>query len=250
MDYIKLTADNLESEHICCAISDNKDVQVASKKAWLAERLKEGLVFLKAAARGKCFIEYIPAEYAWYPVEADGYMHVNCFWVSGTLKGHGYANDLLNACIADAKAQGKHGITVISSPKKTPFLSDPKYLAYKGFRAADSAEPFFTLLYLPFSENAPVPKFKAKAKRPEIGRQGFTVYYTNGCPFTAKYVPMIEAYAKEKGVCFQSIRIDGREKAQDAPTVWTNYAVFYNGKYITNEILNEKKFAELIGRLS
>ena len=122
MDYIKLTADNLESEHICCAISDNKDVQVASKKAWLAERLKEGLVFLKAAARGKCFIEYIPAEYAWYPVEADGYMHVNCFWVSGALKGHGYANDLLNACIADAKAQGKHGITVIASPKKNAVL--------------------------------------------------------------------------------------------------------------------------------
>ncbi len=41
MDYIKLTCDNLEKEHICCAISNNKDVQVSSKKAWLAERLKD-----------------------------------------------------------------------------------------------------------------------------------------------------------------------------------------------------------------
>ena len=105
MEYIKLTPDNLEKEHICCAISSNKDVQVSSKKAWLAERLKEGLVFLKSAERGKCFIEYIPAENAWCPVEADGYMHINCFWVSGSFKGHGYANDLLNACVADAKAQ-------------------------------------------------------------------------------------------------------------------------------------------------
>lgn len=250
MEYIKLTLDNLESEHICCAISNNKDVQVASKKAWLAERLKEGLVFLKSAERGKCFIEYIPAENAWVPVEADGYMHINCFWVSGSFKGHGYSNDLLNACIADAKAQGKHGITVISSAKKAPFLSDPKHLAYKGFKIADTAEPNFTLLYLPFDETSPVPKFKENAKRPHIDKQGFVVYYTHGCPFTAKYVPLVEQTAKDKGIPFESVLIDSKEKAQNAPCVWTNYAVFYNGKYIYNEILNEKKFIGLVEKLT
>jgi len=246
MDYIKLTLDNLEKEHICCAISNNKDVQVASKKAWLKERLNDGLVFLKSVERGKCFIEYIPAENAWCPIEANGYMHINCFWVSGSFKGHGYANDLLNACIADAKAQGKYGITVISSPKKIPFLSDPKYLAYKGFKVTDKAAPNFTLLYLPFDSNAPVPQFKACAKHPKIGKQGFVVYYTHGCPFTAKYVPIVESNAKEKGIPFESVFIDSKEKAQNAPMAWTNYAVFYNGNYITNEIQNEKKFMELV----
>ena len=57
-----------------CAISNNNDVQVSSKKAWLADRFDEGLVFLKSVERGKCFIEYIPAENAWVPIEADGYM--------------------------------------------------------------------------------------------------------------------------------------------------------------------------------
>ena len=135
-------------------------MQVSSKKAWLSERMKEGLVFLKSVERGKCFIEYIPAENAWCPIDANGYMHINCFWVSGSLKGHGYANDLLNACIADAKAQGKRGITVISSQKKMPFLSDPKYLAYKGFKVADTANPFYTLMYFPFVDKEIVPKFK------------------------------------------------------------------------------------------
>ena len=65
MEYIRVTKENLEEEHICCAISNNKDVQVSSKKAWLADRFDEGLVFLKSVERGKCFIEYIPAEYAW-----------------------------------------------------------------------------------------------------------------------------------------------------------------------------------------
>ncbi len=48
MEYIRVTKDNLEEEHICCAISNNKDVQVSSKKAWLADRFDEGLVFLRA----------------------------------------------------------------------------------------------------------------------------------------------------------------------------------------------------------
>lgn len=107
MEFIRLTHENLEQEHICCAISSNKDIQVMSKKAWLSERLEEGLVFLKGDVRGKCFIEYIPAEYAWSPVDAEGYMFIDCFWISGQFKGHGYSNTLLNECIRDSKEQGK-----------------------------------------------------------------------------------------------------------------------------------------------
>ena len=90
MELIQITEENLEREHICCAISNNKDCQVKSKKAWLAERLAEGLVFLKGNVRGKCFIEYIPAEYAWAPIDADGYYYIDCLWVSGQFKGQGY----------------------------------------------------------------------------------------------------------------------------------------------------------------
>ena len=105
MEYIRVTKENLEKEHICCAISNNKDIQVSSKKAWLSDRFDEGLVFLKSVERGKCFIEYIPAENAWNPIDADGYMYIDCMWVSGSFKGHGYSNDLLNACIEDSKSK-------------------------------------------------------------------------------------------------------------------------------------------------
>ena len=47
MDYIKVTKDNLEKEHICCEISNNNDIQVSSKKKWLKDRFDEGLVFFK-----------------------------------------------------------------------------------------------------------------------------------------------------------------------------------------------------------
>lgn len=32
MEYIQVTKDNIEKEHICCAISNNKDIQVSSKR--------------------------------------------------------------------------------------------------------------------------------------------------------------------------------------------------------------------------
>ena len=118
MEFIRLTHENLEQEHICCAISNNKDIQVMSKKAWLSERLEEGLVFLKGDVRGKCFIEYIPAEYAWAPVDAGGYMFIDCFWISGQFKRHGYSNALFNECIRDSKEQGKNGLVVLSSKKR------------------------------------------------------------------------------------------------------------------------------------
>ena len=118
MEYIKLTKDNLEKEHICCAISNSNDVQVSSKKAWLSDRLDEGLVFLKSRERGKCFIEYIPAENAWIPLDAAGYTYIDCLWVSGSFKGHGYSNELLNACIEDSKQKNKKGLCILSAAKK------------------------------------------------------------------------------------------------------------------------------------
>lgn len=48
MELVKLTHENLDREHICCAIAGNKDIQVMSKKNWLKDRLDEGLVFLSS----------------------------------------------------------------------------------------------------------------------------------------------------------------------------------------------------------
>ena len=47
MDIITLTKENLEKEHICCAISNNKDCQVAAKKEWISRQLDAGLMFKK-----------------------------------------------------------------------------------------------------------------------------------------------------------------------------------------------------------
>lgn len=246
MEYIRVTKENLEKEHICCAISNNKDIQVSSKKAWLADRFDDGLVFLKSTERGKCFIEYIPAENAWVPIEADGYMYINCLWVSGSFKGKGYSTDLLDKCIEDSKNKGKKGLCIMSSAKKKAFLAEPKFLLHKGFSVSDEADNGIQLWYLDFEDNSCKPKFKECAKHPHTDEDGYVLYYTNQCPFTAKYVPIIEDIARENGVKFRSVHIESKEAAQNAPTPITTYALFRDGEYLTNEILSDKKFLKMI----
>ena len=230
MDYIRITDDNIEKEHICCAMSGKQGV---IKKEWLKQRFKEGLVFCRSTERGKCFIEYIPAENAWVPIQADGYFYIDCLWVSGSLKGHGYSNDLLGECIRAAKEQGRKGLCILSSGgRKREFLSDPKYLAYKGFAVADTSECGINLMYLPLAQDAEPPRFKACAKHPAVEESGFVLYYTDQCPFTYYWVSRVEEAARAYHVPLKVIHVTSREQAQSVPAPVTTYALFKDGSVV------------------
>ena len=246
MEYIRVTKENIDKEHICCAISSNKDVQVISKKDWLRDRFDDGLVFLKSVERGKCFIEYIPAENAWNPIDAKDYMYIDCLWVAGSFKGHGYSSELLEYCINDSKEKGKKGLCILCANKKKPFLADPKFLKYKGFQVCDEADNGIELWYLPFDDINDKPRFKECAKHVSINEKGYVLYYTSQCPFNAKYVPMLEDVAKEHNIPFKAIHITTKKQAQSVPTPVTTYALFHDGEYLTNEQMNVNKFLRLV----
>ena len=243
MHYIHITNENIEKEHICCAMSGKQSL---AKKEWMRQRFSEGLVFYRSEERGKCFIEYIPAENAWVPIDAEGYLYINCLWIAGAMKGHGYANDLLSECIQDAKAQKKRGICILCAEgRKREFLADPKFLAHKGFREADRSAFGITLLYLPLIPDAEPPKFKECARYPQTDGDGFVLYYTDQCPFTFYWVPRVQQVAKEHGIPLKVIHITDKETAQNAPTPATTYALFRNGRFLTHAIQTDKKFLAL-----
>ena len=126
------------------------------------------------------------------------------------------------------------------------FLSDPKYMSYKGFQTADTAEPYFELMYLLFEEDASLLRFRDSVGRQKDMPEGFVLYYTNQCPFTAKYVPILEEMAKVRNAAFQSVHIQTREDAQNAPSPFTTFSLFYDGQFVTHEILSEKKFDKIL----
>lgn len=248
MDIITLTQKNLATEHICCAMSSkSSEVGINAKKEWLKCRMQEGLKFKKLDARGKVFIEYLPAENAWLPITADGYMLIDCFWVSGSFKGKGYGKQLLAECEKDAKKQGYKGVTLIVGQKKKPYLSDKAFMLKQGYQICDSCPPYFELMVKRFDKKAPLPQFKACAREGMgDGIQGIDIFYTAQCPFTIPYTKLLEPIILASDYPVRLHQITSKEMAQNHLCPVTTYSIFINGQFYSNEILTPDKLTKLI----
>lgn len=247
MDMIKLDDGNIQDQHICCAISDKKCAEgYQKKKDWLKTEFKNGYNFQKMDVRGKVFIEYVPIEHSWLPLDGQNFMVINCFWVSGQFKKQGFGKKLLGQCLEDAKDMD--GVIAISSDKKRPFMSDPKFLKLQGFEIIDEAPPFFKLWGLKTNPDATFPTILDSAKLGECPNEdGISVYYSNTCPFTEFYVnQVLVAYAKSKNVPLDIHHIASQSDGRKMPVPWILNSVFYKGELVTLEMKPQRHLDKLI----
>lgn len=244
--YKNITLENIDEEHICCAIGDKKHIEgVRLKKAWMKKQIENGHVFRKLDERGKVFIEYGPLETEFVPIIGNNYMYIYCFWVSGSFKEKGHGKALLQYAIMDAKEKKKDGICVVTGHKKLGFLSDKKYLEHFGFSVVDTAQPNFELLALTWNGTAP-PTFKAKARQNKITEDGLVIYYNSECPYTNHCLTEIREVCVEKNIPLLIHHIDTVEKAKDMPCFMNNFCMFYNKKFITHELVNRTRLLKML----
>lgn len=237
--------DNIEEEHICCAIGDPKHQNgVDKKKEWMKDKLEDGHVFRKLDARGKIFIEYEPIETAWVPISGENYEYIYCLWVAGRFKGNGIARELLEYAISDAKDKNMSGICTLVAKKKKPFLGEKKFFLHFGFEVVDTIQDY-ELLALKFDDND-TPKFNDNARLMKINDEDFTIYYTNQCPYVEYEIRELTDYAESNNIKLNFIKIDSLEKAKNAPCIINNWANFYRGEYVSNRIINAKAFEKLL----
>ncbi len=252
MNIITLSDESIDKEHICCAMGNQDNLLgINAKKTWLKARFNDGLKFKKFDVRGKVFIEYLPAQMAWVPVTAEGYMLINCHWVSGKFKGQGYGAALLAECEKEAQDLGMKGVVVISSHKKKPFLSEKNFYLALGYTVVDKAPPYFQLLAKSFTSNNSEPKFSASAQKglPE-GTQGIDIFYTAQCPFCLPYIEILKPVISTTHLPVRLHHITTREEAQQHYCPITTYSVFINGHFYTQEILTAKKLLQLLSTIS
>lgn len=236
---ITLNKSNIETEHICCAISDKKcKVGYNLKKEWLKKEFDNAYVFRRLDARAKVFMEYGPAEKGWIPVKAPNYLLINCFWVSGQYKGKGYGKELLRLAEEDAKSQEKDGLVTVVGVKKFHFMSDTKWLIKQGFETCESTKSGFSLLVKKVNSDAPNPQFNDTVKKIEAkDNNGIVVYYSNRCPFTEYHVKTsLTETAQKRKLPLKVVKLNTMEMAQSAPTPATIFSMFYNGEFITTDI--------------
>jgi len=247
MKELRLDARNIGDEHICCAISDKKSRGgYEKKKEWLTSEFRNGYTFLKMDVRGKVFIEYVPIEKSWLPLEGRNFMVINCFWVAGQFKGKGNGRKLLQQCMRDAEKMD--GIVAISSEKKRPFMSDPKFFKYHGFDIIDEAPPFFRLWGMKNNPAAKYPRIMESARSgicPD--NKGITAYYSDTCPFTDYYTnQLLREYAEKKNVPLAVHHIQNQKDGQNMVIPWVINSVFYRGEFVTLEMKAEKHLDKLI----
>lgn len=249
MAIIRIDQNNIDNEHICCAIGNDKENKgrAQSKKDWLKTQFSKGLVFKRLNERGKVFIEYMPIENVWKPIIGTNYLVINCLWVSGQFKGQGYSKLLLDECISDAKNQKKDGIAVITSTKSKPFLTDKKFYENQGFTAVDTAIPYFELLALVLKKAGTVPRFTEKSRLGVSGKKrGFTFIYSNQCAFMEEYVQLLSKVATESKFQSSIMKIISSEDAKKNGSPFGSLGIYYNGRFITHELMTEDKFHKLI----
>ena len=243
--FIDLTEENLAQEHLCCIIRSKKPHPgVEAKRAWLRERLKEGHVFRKLDAKGVVFIEYAPLERAWVPVEGDNYLYIYCLWVSGEFKGKGYGRRLMEYCLADARARGKSGVCMLGAEKQKAWLSDQAFAEKYGFETVDTTPGGYRLLARSFDGTKP--RFAENAKKQEIERQELTIYFSPQCPYIHQSVELACKTCGDLGAAYTLIPVDTLEKAKNLPCVFNNWAIFYQGKFMTVNLLDAAALKRLL----
>lgn len=245
---IRLSGKNLAGEHICCAIGEDAEnrSRAAAKKAWLAERLPEGHSFLKADLRGKAFIEYGPAELAWFPIEAPSWLFAQCFWVAGRFAGTGIGSRLLEAAERDAGKAA--GLCFLAAAKgKKPFLSDGKYLRAKGYELVDEALGF-GLFAKAARKGAAAPRFCGGAREGRLSRatKGVDLFWSPQCPFAPSVAASMAAAAEAAGFGARLHEVESAEAARRLCAPPGIFQAYLDGSFLTHELMTDAKFSALL----
>lgn len=244
-EFVNLSVENIDSEHLCCIIRTKiKHPGVEAKRQWLKERLPEGHVFRKLNAKATVFIEYAPLEKAWVPIMGDNYIYIYCLWVLGDAKSKGYGKALMEYCIEDAKAAGKSGVCMLGSAKQKSWLSDQSFAKKFGFKQVDNTKNGYELLALSF--DGTLPYFANQAKQMQIDHDQLSIYYDCQCPYVHQVIPNIKAYCEANAVEYELIQIESLSQAKALPCVFNNFAVFYKGKFETVNLLDSKALERIL----
>lgn len=245
--YINITADNIKTGHICCIIRSKKfHPGIAAKKKWLTQRLKEGHVLRKLDEKTTVYIEYAPLESAWVPVIGNNYYYIYCLWVLDHNRRKGYGTELMQYCIEDAKRNGKSGICMLGAKTQKAWFSDQEFAKKFGFKVVDETKNGYQLLALSFDNTTP--KFSDSAKKEVIENKELTIYYDMQCPFIYETVEKIRSYCNENSIPLNLIEVDTLEKAKNVPCAFNNWAVFYNGKFKTVNLLTVSGIQRIIDK--
>jgi hypothetical protein len=240
----KVGPENLSACGIGC-ITNPKHEGHKPKVEWLDEGFGHGLRFLlfrDPKGRPLAFLEYVPGEYAWRPVDAKGWLFIHCLWVyaRGQAVG-GLGRRLIQACTEEARHMGARGVAAIVSDG--PWMVGKQVFLNNGFELVSERDRF--QLVMRQLKKGPAPRFRDVS--PKWAKQkGLHIVYTAQCPYLPKSVNDIVAMSSEHGIPAKVTVLKSAREAQDAPSYYGVFSLLWNGRLLSDHYVSKGRFRNLL----
>ena len=240
-----VTPANVLKETLFC-IADPSKPGFENKRQWFVQRYEEGLrlkILKDAEGKRMAFIEYIPAEFAWRPVEAPGLMFIHCMFVYANQdKGKGNGSLLLHDCAKDAMARKMRGIAVMTS--KGAWIAGKRLFEKNGFVEVDRRGRF-ELMVRKFDDCAPDPRLiDWTAKQQQY--QGWHLLYADQCPWHEKSARALKESAAAHGIELHVHKIGSSREAREAPSGYGVYSLMRDGRLLEDHYISQTRFENIL----
>jgi len=244
MKIIDVTLDNVLEHGLFCS-KNKKSAGFRKKLAWFQKRFKEGMKFklIHADDGGVAgFIEYIPSEYAWRPVEAQNYLFIHCIMMyPNKYKGHQYGSQLVKSCLDDAKKSAKAGVAVMTSDGA--WIANKQLFLKHGFEVVEKKDRF-ELLAFSF-KNGPTPKFYDWHE--EVKKyKGWHLVYADQCPWNEKAVEALLNTAADHNISLKVKKLTNARAAQKAPTGYGVFNLIKDGNVLADHYISATRFKNIL----
>ena len=237
---------NLSECGIGC-LTGSKNMGLRPKVEWLRRRFPEGLrffLFRDGQGRPLAFLEYVPGEHAWRPVDAKGWLFVHCLWVypRGQKVG-GLGSRLIQACLEEARQERASGVAAMVSDG--PWMAGRDIFLKNGFRQVGEAGRFQLVVHR--LRSGPEPRFRDISGNLAKYR-GLHLVYCPQCPMIPKSVNDLSEMAAEYGLELKVTVIKSPREAQNAPSYYGVFNLVWNGRLLSDHYVSKGRFRNLLRR--
>ncbi|NOX86661.1 MAG: GNAT family N-acetyltransferase [Chlorobi bacterium] len=227
-------------------IKNKKAPGYQKKVEWFKKKINSGIKIKIATNKQNKqlgFIEYIPSEIAWRPVKAENYFFIQCIALFvRSAKHQNIGSALIQACVKDAKLNGKSGVCAMSS--NGTWMANKSIFEKNNFILIDQLDRF-ELLCKKFNDNNPQPEFIDWTKK-QNNYKGWNLIYSDQCPWHEKSVSDIKQSAMDNGIDLKITVLSSPKEAQKAPSGFGSFSLIKDGKLIEDHYLSKTRFENIL----
>ncbi|MEE4178112.1 MAG: GNAT family N-acetyltransferase [Bacteroides sp.] len=244
---IGVDANNLSQYPDVVCFINPKHPSFPHKTEWLKQRFSEGLqiklLFVEGQKKAAGLIEYVPGQFAWRAVSAEGYLFIHCiFLYPNNNKGKGYGSLLVESCLEDARESNALGLAVITS--KGSFMAESRLFLKNGFELLEEDGAGNQLLVRPLKEG-PLPHLNDwKARQADF--QGLHILYSRQCPWVARLIDEIREEGLEDKLKMQIKELTVPSEAQQAPSSYAVFNLLHNGRLLADRYVSVTRLKNIL----